>query len=374
MALQTLARRFDIIIASVAVVVLILRAVLCGYILSPQLLSDETYYVTSAKYIFYLVGVLRNFTLSGASPENISVENVNGTPRIHISVNLTEPVGWIQLLPNIQLYNWLNIEHPIFAKLVYGALVITLGVIGGRIMLLALSAISVFLFLREIVKRYRLYAVPAIIVFVALSNVYLHLMYLYFLDTFMITFLLLTMWSIMRDDHSKATIFMMLAIASKEIAIIYLVPLLIFVALKKKERTTLLYILSIVVGLIIGYAPYLLFTSLDSLLRSIIGMAGIKDPFACRALCLFDVEARWGLFKIYMIPFLWIWFALPLLIKFAEREMMPLYFTGIFALVVYAVISFSRSVYIYYYGFLEPLSVLPMVSATNAILHIAKRS
>jgi len=373
---KAILRRIDIVVAVVVVAILVVRAISSNVIFISRPLSDETYYISSANYIFHLVGIIKNFT--PPTPSNnvfISIESTNKTPHIHISVNLTEPAGWIVLFPNIQNIDWLGTGHPILAKLVYGVLANTVGIVGGRFVLLALSAISLFLFVRGVVKRYRLYAVPAVIVFAVLSNVYLHLMYLYFLDTLMMAFLLLAIYFIVREDHSKATIFMALAIASKEIAVLYLVPILVFAMLWRNRGAMVLYALSIVVGLAIGYAPYLLFAPVETFLRDFIRMVSVKDPLACRALCLFDVpEANWGFFKIYTPVFLWIWFVTPLLIRFAERDILPLYFTGIFTILIYAVLSFSRSIYVFYYGYLEPLSVFPMVSIATSILYILKRN
>jgi len=377
MGLQTLMKRIDIVVASVAVVVLVLRAIFCGYVFSQQLLSDEIYYVTSAKYVLYLIGFIGDFT-SPTAQHNVSftVETVNGTVRMHFTVNLTEPAGWIRLFPYVpeQSTDWLGAGHPIFAKLVYGVLVQTFGTVGGRLALLVLSAVSAFLFLRETVKRYKLYTVPAVALFVLLSGTYVHLMYLYFLDTLMIAFMLLAAWSVMRGKHSEAAAFMALAVASKEAALLYLVPLIGFELARRSRKVVALYIFGAIVGIATGYAPYLLFVSPDTVVRNVAAMVEIKDPYACRALCLLDgIEARWSLFKIYVVLFLWIWFAVPLLIKYAEKDVVPLYFTGLFVLLAYTLLGFRRSVYVYYYGYFEPLSVLPIALGTALIFRLLLR-
>jgi len=368
---KTVLKKVDIVVALVAVTVLVVRAVSGGYIFTPIPFSDEVYYITSANYLLHLAGIIRNFTPPPTPFSNvsISIESTGETPRVYISVNLSEPAGWIMIFPNNQNIDWLGAGHPMLAKLVYGVLANTVGIVAGRFVLLAVSAATLFLFLREIVRRYRLYSVPAIAVFVAFANVYPHLMYLYFLDTLMLVFLLLSAWSIMRGRHAAAAAFMALAAASKEAATIYLLPAIGLEMLRGNRKATALFIAGLVAGLIAAYAPYILFAAPDVLVREVTTMATVKDPYACRALCLLDgFTVRWGIFKLYVV-FLWIWFAAPILVRQAERELQSLYFSGIGSILMFALLGFSRSIYVFYYAFLEPLSVIPL-SSTAKILHL----
>jgi len=357
-------KRLDIVFPIIVVSIIVFRAIFSGLILHQYFVSDEIYYGYSGQYIYYKLGLIPSFTPPYTS-SNLTSTSGNETVNINLTIDLNTPIGFVNLLgANI---NWLNTEHPILAKLVYGLLILTLGPVYGRFFLLAVSSIALFLFTREIVRQYKYYSIPPLLLFVALSGTYIHLTYMYFLDTLMITFLLLSVWAHLRNKKTLSMIFSALSIASKEMAILFIIPFIPYYLKSKTTYEKTLPLISIILGLTIGYAPYLLFVPPNTLLNSIRGMTTIKDPFACQALCLFDIKASWALFTIIVPITLWIWLLSPLLIKETEQDIKPLLLTGVITILAYSIIGVSRSIYVFYYAYLEVLEVIPLTQLTQLI-------
>lgn len=176
----------------------------------------------------------------------------------------------------------------------------------------------------------------------------------------MIAFLLLSL-SFFLSKRRGTLLFLSLAVASKEIAVIFTFPFALFLYLCRKEkRRAISYIIVPVIALLLSYMLNLIFASPIEIINKIRGMVWVFDPFACKNLCLFSLKEEWGPFILF--PFLvWIWL-FGVVVKMMEKkedEWIVPYFLAIIYILCITFISFSRAVYIYYYAPIVCLTAVP---------------
>ena len=348
------------------VATILVKTLFFSHLFSDGFVFDEIYYVTSARYIYHRLGLY-----SGFRPPIVGNTTVyNNTIIIDVSVSS----GLITIPINLGRYNWLNVEHPILGKIVIGAILLASGdsLVLTRIALLAFSAITVFLFSRRVLEKYGLLSLVGMALVAALDWCYYHFTYLAVLDTLMIDCILISLYFLLDGRYREGIIFMSLSIAFKEIAVAFALGLVLYMVLRGRGRDAITLLLASATALAIGYGLYTVFVPLHMVVGSLISLASIVDPFACKNLCLTGLEYTWGMFKLYT-PLVWLWFAGLACLAVEERvkgevensKYIPFSVALVYILFV-VFIGYKRAIYPFYYA---PLIILlPTITPSFSIL------
>lgn len=335
-------------------------------IFQERLLFDEFYYVTSARYIMYKLGLT-----SGFEPPIVTrVRLENNTYIVDVTVNSN--VSFINLFTGS--YNWFNLEHPVLAKLLIGVLILFYdSLVFIRLALLSVFLFSLALIIYERVKRRIIAPVAGFLTILFMDWVSVHFMYLAVLDTIMLVFLLLSIFMLHRKHYALSIIFLSFACASKEIAIVFTIPYIVYFGAtgsKDKAWLSLLLPISFLGG---SYAFYLAFIEPGELIASICGLGTIHDPFACNNLCLLGLIEKWGLFTLFT-PLIWLWLIglLVFIVSNRDRNADPEdyfpYFLFLTYFLVVVLLAFKRSIYPYYYAPLTLLVFYPVETIVSFAL------
>lgn len=321
-----------------------------------QYISDEIYYVSAGKYFMYKLGVLSEFK----PPVLVKTVTVNGTVAFDCTPLESEAIG---VTIHAVTYNWANIEHPAFAKIIYGALIYALGKLALlRITLLIFSSIIFAFFFYTIISKYNLLGVVSIALFFALDGVVHHFMYLAFLDTLMLTFLILSITMFLRGNK-YAVLPLAFAAASKEVAVIFTIPFSLLLFIRKEIKWVFIYFLITTCMCAFSFMLNIVAANLSQIIEVIIEMSRISDPHACKNLCLFSLRENWGMLTLYPV-LLWLWF-IGVVIKIKEKSIRDVwllpYFLSLTNISFVALVSLLRSVYIFYY--VPALSLSPIIIA-----------
>jgi len=367
-----LSNKASVLIALVFIAFISVKIFFFSHIFNDGLISDEIYYVTSAKYILYSLGLLPEFK----PPVESTFKVENGTIVINATAN--ENIYGINLLGG--MYNWLNLEHPIAVKLIYSAIYfLTRSVVSIRFVQLVISLAVLFLLFRYFVSRYSLKAVIPIAILILLDGTYYHLTYLAFLDTLMLNLLLLGIYFVLKKKHMIGVILIGLTPLFKEVGIVFVFATMLYFYLLNDSKTVKLALAVSMLSIVVGYGSYLLFADPQQVLRAIGSIAGIMDPFACKYLCMFTLRYRWSAFDFYSF-FLWIWIAgivalsLKLRCGFAiEREELLSYFIALVYMLFLAFVQFMRSIYPFYFAPFIVLSIFPAKDVEELVLIVCQK-
>lgn len=351
--------RLAVAVAIATAVALVLKVLLLYgvYVFYGRYISDEFYYVPASNL---LVG--RMFGLNYTLPYVIEVIDVNGTPTISISVVAH---GLPTLF--IPLIDWRNLEHPGFAKFVFGLIYSAVGGLHGlRLTLLAVSAVAYGVFTYAVTRRYHLKGIAGVAAFLLVDRLAVHYTYLVFLDTLMVSLLLVACSMYMLGRRRMSLVFLSLSAACKMTG---LLPALAFAGAEYKEsrsiRKAALFVVVPALGLLLSYGINLGIASPSEIVRAVLGIATVKE-FACGTpLCLFALEEPWG-FITLTPPLLWLWVAV-LMVKaldgereLVNRDNLALNIALLNVLFTTAV-SVSRAIYVFYY--LPAVSLVPVAVA-----------
>ncbi|MEM1582904.1 MAG: hypothetical protein QXK89_10435, partial [Candidatus Bathyarchaeia archaeon] len=167
---RVLISRWRLVATAVLVGALIAKSLIFSshVLFSPRYISDEVYYVPAGKYFMYKFGFLPEFK----PPVSVTVREVGGTSIFDCIPLESEAAG---IVIHASAYNWANIEHPAFAKLVYGVLICALGkLILLRLFLLAFSSVLFAFFFYTLISEYVIFGVISISVFLLLDGVVYH--------------------------------------------------------------------------------------------------------------------------------------------------------------------------------------------------------
>ncbi|MEM2734566.1 MAG: hypothetical protein QXJ19_07400 [Candidatus Bathyarchaeia archaeon] len=355
---RVLISRWHLVATAVLVGALIAKSLIFSshVLFSPRYISDEVYYVPAGKYFMYKFGFLPEFK----PPVSVTVREVGGTSIFDCIPLESEAAG---IVIRASAYNWANIEHPAFAKLVYGVLICALGkLILLRLFLLAFSSVLFAFFFYTLISEYDIFGVISISVFLLLDGVVYHFTYLAFLDTLMLSLLLLSVSMFLRGNM-YAAIPLALTAASKETAVVFTIPFSIFLFLRGKRRWALIYLFAVICACALSFALNMVAASPSQIVETIFGMSRIFDPYACKNICLLSLREEWGIFILYP-ALLWLWLA-GIVIKLREepgREtwLLP-YLISLTNMAFVASASFLRSVYVFYYA--PALALSPILIA-----------
>jgi len=360
------------LIALVFVASIFIKIFFFSYIFNDNPISDEMYYITSAKYILYKFGLLSEFK----PPVESTFRVENGTIVINATVN--DNMCCMNLLGGE--YNWLNLEHPITIKLIYSGIYFLMkSVIAIRLVQLVVSLTILFLLFKYFISRYSLKAIIPIVILILLDGTYYHFTYLAFLDTLMISILLLGVYFVLNRRQLLGAILIGLTPLFKEIGIVFAFAILLYFYLLDEMKIVRLTLVVSILSVVIGYGLYLLFASPQQILCSIRNIVGISDPFACKYLCMFTLRYRWSAFDFCSF-FLWIWIAgiVALYLKThyrftIEREELLPYFIALVLLMFLAFVQFMRAVYPFYFAPIIALSIFPVKDVEEILIVICRR-
>jgi len=366
------ASKHAILLPLVFVGILLAKTVLFSYLFSAGLVSDEIYYVTSARYVLYKLGLLPEFN----PPVSSSYTVENNTILINATIN--DNLLGLNILGGS--YNWLNFEHPITVKLIYAIIYLLTGsVVAIRVVQLTFSAFVLFLMFRYFISRYGVKAIVPLTILVVADGTYHHLMHLAFLDTLMIDVLLLGTYFMLEKRDLLGSILIAMTPLFKEVAIIFSLAVLLYLYTTGKHHLLKQTVLVTVASVVVGYAPYLFFVPPEQIIGAIIGAINIVDPFACSYACLLTFSFKWGVFDFTPF-FAWIWFAGLASATFKEakgissinEEAVP-YALSLSLILFLAVIQFKRAVYPFYFAPVIVLSIFPMKDLEDFFILFLKR-
>lgn len=348
------------IVAAVAVAIAtVLKALTLygGLVFYDYYISDECYYVTaSSLLISRLLGT--NYT----PPYTIDFVVVNGTTTISISVG-----SWRYPVIAIPVYDWRNLEHPGFAKLVYGLVHHATGSLPGlRLTLLAVSATAYGVFAYAVTRRYGIKGVLGLAVFLLIDKLAIHYTYMAFLDSLMLVFLLFALSMYTLGRYRLSLTFLSLLSACK---IPGVVSALAFAGAEYRRaglRSAALFVSMPVLALLASYGLNLAVASPDEVARAVLGIATLKDYTSCSTpLCLFALEEPWGI-VVFTPAFLWLWLAV-LLVKSldGEKELVSdrnlALNVALLNLLFTVTTAISRAIYVFYY--LPAVATVPIAVA-----------
>lgn len=351
--------RLALVVAIATAIAVVLKVLLLyrAFVFYDMYISDEFYYVPASNLL-----ISRILGLNYTPPYVIEVVNVNGTPTISISVVEQLPVLHIPLL------DWRNLEHPGFAKLVYGLIYNLAGGLHGlRLTLLVASAVAYGVFAYAVTSRYRLKGVAGVAVFLLVDKLAIHYTYLVFLDTLMMLLLLVAYTMYVLGKMKLSVAFLSLSAMCK---VPGLVPALAFtVAEYRRSRSVakaLPFIVAPAVSLALSYCINLVFASPSEITRAVLGAATVKEYACSTPLCLFTLEEPWGIL-VLTPPLLWLWLAI-LVVKVlaGEREIVNeenlALSIALLNMLFTVTVSASRAIYVFYY--LPAVSLTPVAVAT----------
>lgn len=307
-------------------------------------LSDEFYYIPA--------GMLLLSRITGipySPPYEVNISVVNGTTTISIDATRAE-------IPMIFLpgYDWRNLEHPAFAKLVYGVIYYLTGeqVSLFRIVLLVISSVFYGIFAYAVAKRFGLFGVAGIAMLLAVDRLTLWYSFIGFLDTLMVSFLLGAVAFYLLDMKKTSLTLLSLSAACKLPGVIPAIAFSITEYHRKSLKNAILFLIIPALSLVASYMINLVFASFSEIIRSVTAMSMIVDVSTCTPLCLFALEENWGGIVLYPV-FVWVWFG-ALFTKvllndrlFTERNIA----TSIAVVYILFIVATAarRTVYVYYY-------------------------
>lgn len=354
---------------SVAVAVLaVAKALLLGWeaIFSTAMLGDECYYIQAAGLL------VEKIAGAAALPYAVSIEVVNGTPTLNVEVG-QEGIGFLHLC----IADYRNLEHPGFAKLVYGAV---LSLAGGylpalRLFLLVASAVSYGLLAYVLAGRCGWRAVPGLAVLLVFDKLAVYLSYLAFLDTPMLVFLNCGIALYLLKRKRLSLVLLSLAAACKSTGLVLALPIALSELRGSGLRRGLVFALVPALALGASYSINLLLASPQEVLLQVLSMLSIVGD-ACRSpFCLFALEEVFGGMVLYP-PLLWLWFvALVLMAATGEETLfsedrVPASVAAVNILFT-MIVWLRRPVYVYYYlpaVALLPFAVAIIIEKTVALL------
>lgn len=355
--------RLAVLVAVAVAVVVAVKPLLVapGVLLSPVTVSDEVYYVPAGRFL-----VSRLLGLNYTPPYEVVVTaGESGT--IHVNVTVHDPgVLPVNLLAVV---DWRNLEHPAFAKLVYGAVLEATGgsIVSLRVALLLFSAVAYGLLAYVLVSRWRLLGVVGLAVFLIVDRLFVYFTFLVFLDTLMMAFFAVGLSLYLLGRRRGGLLALSLSAACKAPALALIVPFAIAERRRSGLWGALAFIVAPALALLASYGLNLVFASPQELARAVLGVARIRDWACFTPVCFFAMSEQWGLMELHP-PMLWLWLLLPVLLALSGRrdvgeEYLPL-FIALFNILFVTVVSLSRAVYVYYY--------LPAVSLTPyAVAYVA---
>lgn len=356
-------RRLIALAVAVAVATVIALKVFLFYrdiLLHDVYISDESYYVVSSKLL-----TSRIFGFNYTPPYTVNLTVNNGTTTISISVG-----EWKYPAIGVPVYDWRNLEHPGLAKLIYGVIYIITGSLPGlRIALLLLSSIAYGVFAYAVVKKYWLHGVLALAVFLLVDKLVVHFTYLVFLDTLMITLLLLAVAAYMLGKRRISLVFLSLSAMCK---IPGAVPALAFAGVEYKKhglKKALLFLVVPTVALIASYGINMVFASPTEVINAVRSISTVRDYTSCATpLCLFALEEQWG-FLVLTPPLIWLWIILLVARSLAsEKELLMekniVLLVSLLNILFTVVTAITRAIYVFYYlpaAALSPVAVAELV-------------
>lgn len=328
-----------------------------GLVFCDYYISDEYYYVTASSVL-----ISRLLNANYTPPYTVEIVATNGTMTISVSVD--SPMHPVIIVPAV---DWRNLEHPGFAKLVYGLIHHATGSLQGlRLTLLALSAAAYGLFAYAVVCRYRLKGVFGLAVFILVDRLAIHYTYLAFLDTLMNTMLLLACATYLLGKRRLSLAFLSLSAMCK---IPGVVPAIAFAGAEYRRsglRSAVLFIVVPAVALVASYGINLMLATPGEIATAVLRIATLKGYTSCSTpLCLFAIEEEWGVAVLSPV-LIWLW----ILVLFAralsgesvligERNL-PLN-VAILSILFTVATAAVRAIYVFYY--LTPVALAPVAVA-----------
>ena len=338
-------------------------------VLGDSLVSDELYYVTAARYILYRLGLAGEFT----PPFEVEVAGGDGTIVVYATLHggfAVVDLVWSE-------WHWLNPEHPLTGKLVYGLILSVCGCIArARLVVLAFSLASLGVLVYTLTRRCGVGVAVCTLPVLAVDWVYVHLTYLLVLDTLVLALLLYSLAAAYRGRYSLALAPLTLACSVKGFAVVYAIAYTLFYALLGRWRLALAATTLPLLALAAGYAGNLAFAEPGEVVEAIRNMMGVVDPLAHRRLWLLGVWSEWGVFRLFT-PLVWVWFAGVASLALTRRRINPVdalpYLLTLTCIIAVTLLACVRAVYPYYYATAVALSPIPLWHTVTALATLHRR-
>ncbi|MEM4787873.1 MAG: hypothetical protein QXV28_07840 [Ignisphaera sp.] len=344
---------------SITVAVLaIAKALALGWevIFSTAMLGDECYYIQASGLLMKkIIGV-------DALPYNILLDVINGTPILNVEIKQNE-FGFLHLC----IADYRNLEHPGFAKLVYGV-VLTLA--GGylpilRLFLLIASIMSYCLLVYVLANKCGWRVIPGLAVLLIIDRLTMYFSYLAFLDTLMLVFLNCGIALYLLKKKKLSLVLLSLATACKAPGLVLALPIALSEIRGSGFRRGLIFMLAPALALGASYSINLLLASPQEVLQQMFSMLNIVEDTCRSPFCLFALKEEFGGIILYP-PILWLWFvALALMTITGEdtlfsEDRVPVS-VAIVNILFTMIIWFKRSIFVYYY--LPAVALIPFAIA-----------